>query len=142
MSRSLACLAALLVASAVFAHQGVTNPAVMARMDGMSAIAAETKLLGEMAKGARAFDVEAAQAAARAIAAHGAEIPALFEAPETDPKSEALPAIWEDFASFEAAASALVTAAQAADLTTPEGLAPAVAAIGATCGACHKRFRE
>lgn len=142
MSRLLACLAALLAASAVVAHQGVTNPAVMARMQGMSALAAETKLLGEMAKGARSFDAAAAQAATAAIAAHGAEIPALFKAPETDPKSEALPAIWEDFARFEAAASALVTAAQAADLTAPEGLAPALAAIGATCGACHKRFRE
>ena len=68
-----------------------------------------------------------ARQAAAAITEHASAAPGLFEANETDPKSEALPAIWEDFASFEAAASALVTAAQAADLTTPEGLAPAVA---------------
>ena len=141
MSRMLALCAALLTASAVFAHQGVKNPAVMARMEGMSAIAAQAKLLGEMAKGARAFDAATAQAAAREIAAHAAQIPALFEAPETDPKSEALPAIWEDFARFKAAAKALEDAATSATLT-PESLAPTVAAIGATCGACHKRFRK
>ena len=34
--------------------------------------------------------------AINALLASG-EVPGLFEAPETDPKSEALPAIWEDF---------------------------------------------
>ncbi|NND21494.1 MAG: hypothetical protein HKO14_05350, partial [Silicimonas sp.] len=45
----------LLVASAALAHQGVKNPAVKARMDVMSAIGDNTKLLGRMAKGEVAF---------------------------------------------------------------------------------------
>ena len=130
--------------NAALAHGGVQNPAVLARMDAMKAIGDATKVLGEMAKGATAFDAATAQAAAAEIAAHAAETPALFEAPETDAKSEALPGIWEDFADFTAKASALEARADtlASGLETPDDLNAGLGQLGEACTACHKAYRE
>ena len=94
-------------ASAALGHGGVLNAAVLARMEAMKAIGDATKVLGEMAKGAVAFDANAARAAAETIATHAADTPALFEAREADPKSEAKPGIWENFADFTAKAGDL-----------------------------------
>ena len=134
---------ALAGATLALAHEGVTNPAVLERMEQMVEIAENTEVLGEMAKGERPFDAGAARAAARAIARHAAETPALFETRETDPNSEALPAIWAEFDSFAALSGGLREAAQAATrIETPDDLRPALAAIGQACTACHEDYRE
>ena len=83
-----------MIAGVAVAHTNVENAAVKARMAAMSGIGAEMKVIGLMAKGATAFDRDAARAAANAIAAHSAATPELFEAEETDPKSEAKALIW------------------------------------------------
>ena len=130
--------------NAALAHGGVQNPAVLARMDAMKAIGDATKVLGEMAKGATAFDAATAQAAAAEIAAHAAETPALFEAPETDAKSEALPGIWDDFADFTAKAKDLEGLAGdlATGLDSPEPLRAGLGQLGDACKACHTEYRE
>ena len=132
---------AMVLATAALAHQGVQNVAVMARMDGMSAIGANMKTLGAMAKGQIAFDAGQAN---EAVAEEAARIPSLFEAQETDPKSEALPVIWSEFDRFIAIADDLEAAATAAAgaLNGPEDLGPALKAIGGQCSACHKAYRE
>ncbi len=133
-----------LAASAALAHGGVQNAAVLARMDAMKAIGDATKVLGEMAKGTTAFDVEAARAAAETIASHAAETPVLFEAREDDPKSEALPGIWENFEDFTAKAADLQALAGdlAMGLDTPDALRAGLGDLGATCKACHTEYRE
>ena len=134
----------LFLATAALAHDGVKNPAVKARMEAMGLIGANTKILGQMAKGEIAFDADKARAAAATIAEQAERAPALFEANETDPKSEALPAIWENFADFTAKAGALqmatTTAAQA--IAGPADLGPQLGQIGGTCKACHSKYRE
>ncbi|MDJ0825280.1 MAG: cytochrome c [Rhodobacter sp.] len=132
------------MATAAFAHQGVQNPAVKARMDAMGVISKNTKVLGAMAKGETSFDAQTARDAARAIAATGAEVPGLFEAQETDPKSEALPAIWDRFDDFVMKTEDMVAAAGAAStsIETPASLRAALATIGGTCKACHEEYRE
>lgn len=132
------------LAGVALAHEGVKNPAVMARMHGMSEIAADMKTLGDMAKGTTAFDASAAQDAARSIAGHARQTPQLFEADETDPKSEALPAIWTDFADFTAKSMAMEREAlrQADAFTSPDALAPGLRALGDTCKACHQIYRQ
>lgn len=142
--RSTIFLASLALATAAIAHQGVKNPAVKARMDAMGVIGANTKVLGKMVKGAARFDAAKARAAAAAIAEHAATAPALFEDPEDDPKSEAMPAIWDNFADFTNKATALQTAAEnAADrIATPQDLRTALGEIGATCKSCHAIYRE
>lgn len=133
-----------LAASAALAHGGVQNPAVLARMEAMTAIGDATKTLGEMAKGATAFDADIARAAARTIATHAAETPALFEAREEDPKSEALPAIWETFEDFTAKSRALETLAGnlASGLDTPDELRQGLGQLGGACKACHSEYRK
>ena len=132
------------LAGAAFAHTGVKNAAVKARMDGMSAIAAEMKTLGQMAKGAIAFDAGMAKAAAANIAKHAAETPTLFEAEEDDPKSEAKAEIWENFADFTAKSDRLEALALELSLgiAVESDLATAMKSLGATCQACHKDYRE
>lgn len=129
------------LAGAALAHGGVKNPAVMARMNLMERIKQATATLGDMAKGSTAFDAgQAAKARARLIDAAG-DVTVAFAAPETDPKSEALPAIWDDRDRFNAAAKALVRAAKRLDPSSPDGLRAGFGAVGKSCSDCHDRFR-
>ena len=136
------CLA--LIASAATAHQGVKNPAVMARMEAMSGVAGEMKILGDMAKGARPFDREIARAAASRVAGYAAETPALFKPREDDPKSEARMEIWDDFSDFTAKAGDMerVATKHAAGIETMGDIKTALAELGRTCTACHKPYRK
>ncbi|MEL6806937.1 MAG: cytochrome c [Pseudomonadota bacterium] len=140
----LVAVALAVCATSVLAHSGVKNPAVMARMHGMTLISDNVKVLGTMAKGQVAFDAASARAAAQAIADHAAQSVDLFAADETDPKSEALPAIWTDFDDFTIKAEALETAAAdlAASVQSLEDVRAAMPKIGATCKACHSKYRE
>ena len=95
-----------------------------------------------MAKGELAFDAAEAQAAADAIAAGAAEIPAVFEAKETDPASETLPVVWQQFGDFAGKAEALEAAARAASISGKADLPGALRAIGGTCRDCHEAYRE
>ena len=142
--RPIPLFVALFAASAALAHSGVSNPAVKARMHAMMQIADNTKILGAMAKGEAAFDADQARAAAAAIAAHAASVPTLFMAEEHDPKSEALPAIWQDFDTFgqRSEALALAAAEAAGTIETEADLKPALARIGGTCKSCHQDFRK
>ena len=131
----------IMIAGAALAHSGVQNPAVMARMNGMSDIAAAMKTLGQMAKGTTAFEAAKANASLQEVAANAAEIPILFKAQETDPKSEALPEIWTDFETFQSIAIDLQTAASV-EVANLNQLRRAMRNIGPTCNACHKDFRQ
>ena len=94
-----------------------------------------------MAKGETDFDSDAATKAAAVIAAHSDEVPQLFRDPATDPKSEALPAIWTNFDDFTAKSDALTQAAMAADTSSLSGLRGSMRDIGRSCTACHRDYR-
>jgi cytochrome c556 len=99
------CASTLALVGMAYAHTGVQNPAVLARMENMSDIADEMEVLVNMARGATAHDATLAETARARLAEHAGEVVDLFEAPETDPQMEALPVIWEDFADFSAKAA-------------------------------------
>lgn len=134
----------LVTAIAAYAHQGVTNPAVMARMEAMSGIGDATKVLGQMAKGTQPFDQAAARSAAATIAELAADTPNLFWAREDDKMSEALPAIWDDFDDFAKKSGVMETAAKKASTTNTDlaSLRSALGEIGQTCKACHSDYRK
>lgn len=134
----------LMTAGVAFAHGGVQNPAVMARMDAMMSIADNMKTLGEMAKGTSAFDPGVARSAAAAIAESAAATPGLFEENETDPKSEARPEIWLNHADFTAKALELEALATgfANSITERSDLNAALGALGANCQSCHAAYRQ
>lgn len=138
-------IAIALIASgtAAFAHSGVKDPDVMSRMIGMSELAKQMKAIGSMAKGETAFDADAINAALAKISEEAGNIPSLFEKRALDPKSEALPVIWEDFGTFTAHATDLeeVSGGLIGTVQTSADLGPAVQQIGQACGACHADFR-
>lgn len=134
-------LGASIAAAAAFAHSGVTNPAVQERMAAMKQIGAQVKILGSMAKGQVSFDADAAQAAMVHIQREAERVPDLFRAPESDPKSEALPTIWQAYGDFTSKAQSLQKAA-GAPVGSLDELQQAMAGLGETCKACHSKYKD
>ena len=92
LTRSLAVLALLGAGAAATAHEGASGD-VKTRMDAMKTVADNTKILGGMATGKRAFDAAEARDAAAALGSEASRIPALFESGEMSEVSEASPDI-------------------------------------------------
>ncbi|WP_299479800.1 cytochrome c [uncultured Roseibium sp.] len=134
----------LLSVTVALAHEGVKNAAVQARMDSMSEIAKSMKLLGNMAKGAAPFDAKAANSATAIIANEASKTASLFEAQETDPKSEAKPEIWTNFEDFNRKAADMERVALefSNSISDLERLKTATNLIGQTCKSCHAEFRK
>ena len=142
-----ACMIAtmsLIIATPALAREDVKNFTVKARMMAMSSIVRNMRTLGGMAKGAIAFDLDEAKAALANINKTSKTVPALFKDNEMDPKSEALPAIWTNFADFTDKSEAMEdTAAKAlANFSSQDDLLPSMRALGGTCKACHSTYRK
>lgn len=132
---------AMLAAGAAFAAEA-TDPTVKAWQEAMGGGAGHAKTLGEMAKGAMAYDAAAAEAAKAALVAEAAAIPDLFRTQASDPKSKAKAEIWANYADFEAKAKALGDAAAALDTSSPETIGAGMAGVGGACKACHETYRS
>jgi cytochrome c556 len=76
---------------------------------------------------------------------HAHRIPSLFPKGSTDPKSRALPAIWENWDKFQQLAAQLEQQAQAvstgAGSGDDENLPDKSKRMFATCKTCHDQFR-
>ncbi|MCA3438541.1 MAG: cytochrome c [Rhodobacter sp.] len=132
----------LILAGAAFAKEGVQDPAVKARMDLMGVIAANTKVLGEMAGGKVAFNAQAAATARANLAAAAAGIPAKFEPQATDPVSDAKPDIWTNWDDFLTKSETLLVQAEALDTTSLESIQAGMGGIGGSCKACHSAYKN
>ncbi len=133
---------AVFAAPAALSHSGVKDPQVMARMQLMSLVANDMKILGGMAKGAIAFDLARVQARAASLEQHATDTLRLFEPQANDPKSEAKPVIWEDWDDFSAKAREMEETARQLGLITTEGaFGAAFRMVGQTCTACHETYR-
>ncbi len=96
-------------AGVVFAHGGATG-IVKQRMDLMKGIGEAMKTLTTMFKGEVEYDADAVREAARTIQSRAGEhIIKLFPEGSLDNPSEALPTVWEDWATFERYADDLKT---------------------------------
>lgn len=138
-----ASLVSITMAGSLAAHADATNPAVIKRMEAMKAIGGSMKTLSGMAKGEMAFDAAKANAAVATIAEQGMMVPALFEANETDPETEALPAIWENWDDFAKKSDDMVMAAKGvAEISDQGAIGAALGQIGGTCKACHDDYRK
>lgn len=129
--------------TAGFAHQGVQNPTVLARMEGMSELADQVEVLGNMARGITAFDAEAANAALAALAGEANRIIDLFEEPATDPQSEARAGIWDNFADFSQRAMELEILASelSGTIEDRDSVVTTLRRVGAQCSGCHEDYR-
>lgn len=143
LPRSVVLIGLTILATAAVAHQNVQNPAVQARMDNMTAMARHVEVMGNMARGETALDITVANAALDALSAEANRTVDLFEAPETDPQSEARAGIWENFANFSGRATELELLAAELSGTVEDRatLVQALRRVGASCSGCHEDYR-
>ena len=91
-------------------------------------------------------DVKPLTDASKALASWGRAIPTLFpDGTQTGHNTKARPEVWSDRGGFEKAAANYTAAAeklsQLAEANDKAGFATQYAALGQTCGACHRGYR-
>lgn len=128
------------------AHNGA-HGIVKDRMDGMTSIAAQFKVIGEMMLGRRAFDRSVAGAAADALAIRAVEIPHQFPKGSEGASSDARVTIWRYWEDFAMLSETLAITSQQLSIAAPslrsaDELRPHFQAIGNACKNCHRDFRN
>ena len=134
----------LVISSVAFAHSGVKDQNVKERMMVMKAMADNTKVIGQMLKRKTQFDANEAKSALERLSSLSLKTPKVFTVNATDPKSEAKPAIWDEFDEFtklslELAETSIVLANS---IEIIEDLQPALKRISSGCKSCHSKYRE
>tara|TARA_B100000609_G_scaffold119672_1_gene95321 strand:+ start:908 stop:1276 length:369 start_codon:yes stop_codon:yes gene_type:complete len=122
----------------------VKNKNVKERMMVMKEMAGNTKIIGQMLKGKTSFDSNQVKLALERLSALSLETPKVFTINATDPKSEAMPNIWDEFDEFTKLSKDLAETSivLANSVENPEDLRPALKRISSGCKACHSRYRE
>ena len=130
--------------SIVFAHSGVKDKNVKARMMLMKEMANNTKTIGQMLKGKTAFDANEAKLALERLSSLSLETPKVFKINASDPKSEARPAIWDEFDEFTRLSKNLAETSLllAGSIDHIDDLRPALKEVSLGCKACHRQYRE
>ena len=143
-SFKLIILISLTISSVAFAHSGVKDKNVKERMMVMKEMAGNTKIIGQMLKGKTSFDSNQVKLALERLSALSFETPKVFTINATDPKSEAMPNIWDEFDEFTKLSKDLAETSivLANSVENPEDLRPALKRISSGCKACHRRYRE
>lgn len=128
-----------------WAHGGATG-VVKQRMDLMSAMGENMKIVAAMVKGQVPMDMEKVRQEAGAISRNSPKIETLFPAGSLKAPSEALPAVWEEWERFMSLSTQLDTAAnglqQAATTGDRRELTRRFVLLGKVCSGCHTDFRK
>ena len=130
--------------SIVFAHSGVKDKNVKERMMLMKEMANNTKTIGQMLKGKTPFDADEAKLALERLSSLSLETPKVFKINASDPKSEARPAIWDEFDEFTRLSKDLAETSLllAGSIDSIDDLRPALKGVSSGCKACHRQYRE
>jgi len=116
------------------------------RQEMMKKVGGAMGAMGAIAKGEKPFDAATVKTSLETIAEVAKAFPDQFPAgSETGMDSEASPSIWENKADFDAKSQALAKVAeeQLAQLPTDQaGVGSVMQAVGATCGDCHRPYRQ
>tara|TARA_B100001287_G_C22661582_1_gene520642 strand:- start:53 stop:421 length:369 start_codon:yes stop_codon:yes gene_type:complete len=122
----------------------VKDKNVKERMMVMKEMAGNTKIIGQMLKGKTSFDANQVKLALERLSALSLETPKVFTINATDPKSEAMPNIWDEFDEFTKLSKDLAETSivLANSIATIEDLRPALKKVSSGCKACHSRYRE
>jgi cytochrome c556 len=140
----LTALLCLVSATIALAHEGATG-VVKERMDLMDRQKDDMKLIGQMAKGTTPFDAAKAAEAARDISVTAKKIHELFPEGSGGGKSEALPAVWENWDDFTTKADELGKAADTLAASLDGGDSEwkgAFQGVSDACKACHQDYRK
>jgi cytochrome c556 len=132
-------LSLILAASAV----GAGNP-VEARQATMKQIAQSVKEASGFASGKAAWDEAKVKALMTGIATNAKKAHGLFpKGSDADPKTEALPKIWESKADFDKKLDEMAAAAATAGKSSSaDEFKTQFRALGTSCKSCHDAYRK
>ncbi len=132
------------ISSVALAHSGVKDKNVKERMMVMKEMADTTKIIGQMLKGKKSFDANEAKLALERLSSLSLKTPKVFTINASDPKSEAKPAIWDEFDEFTRLSKDLAETSilLARSIDSIDDLRPALRGVSSGCKACHSRYRE
>jgi cytochrome c556 len=140
-------LAALAGGIAIAQAQTAPAAAITARQDAMKAQGGAMRTLTQMVRGEQPFNQQAAVQAITTVNNTSKVIPSVFpqgSGPEAG-KTDALPAIWQNWSDFQAKAAALETESakllQLAQSGDEAGFKAQLPAVGRSCGGCHETYR-
>lgn len=142
-----AALAAIAVSGVVWAVQAAPADDVKARQAVMKDLGSNVGTISKMLKGEAPYDAAVAQKSADAISATAKKVSETFKPNTGDAgPTEAKATIWSNWQGFAEKAAALdMEASKLADVAKKgdqAALAEQMKAVGGTCGACHRDFRE
>lgn len=133
------------VAFPAIAHQGASG-VVKERMDAMQSVAQSMKRINRQLKAGAEFDRGEIAREASSIAEHSRVFATKFPTGTGGGVSEAKPEIWQNQKDFAAKSDALTTAArllsEAAGKESLSELNSRFRAVGKTCSACHRDYRQ
>lgn len=118
---------------------------IKVREELMEGIGDAMKVLGPTAQGKMEYDAAKVTAALQTIATNSADFPNHFPEGSDTGNTEALPAIWENKADFEARSQELAKDAEAAIAVAGNGLdafKPAFGEVASNCKGCHEKYRK
>jgi cytochrome c556 len=110
------------------------------RRDLMKANGEATKAVVGIMKGAP-FDLAAVKAALKTYADTAAKAPALFPDSSKTGDTNALPAIWENKADFDARFAKFASDVDAAAIVDPASFKATMPGVLKNCGGCHEQYR-
>lgn len=118
---------------------------VKLRQSAYTVLGAQMGLMGAMASGRAPYDANAFRAATERAALMANYVPELFPAGSITPNSKAKVELWQQSAEFQrlmrdmqSKVATLATVAKGGDL---EAIKPAFGATGASCKACHDKYK-
>ena len=143
----LVAVAAFVGLMAVAEAQTGALQAIATRQDAMKGQGAAMRSLTPIVRGESPWSQETAVKAATTLHDTAKVIPSVFpqgSGPDAG-KTDALPAIWQNFADFQAKAKALETESakllQLAQAGDQAGFKAQFPAVGRACGGCHQTYR-
>ena len=141
IGKHLVTTALMLMVVPALAHDHATG-VVKERMDMMEAMDKSLNAIGSKLKSKR--NLPAIKKDAETLQAHAPHLVHLFPSGSTQPPTEAKPAIWQNFADFEAKAKAFEVEAgklAAMDMGDAGAIANQVRVVTETCSVCHDVYR-
>jgi cytochrome c556 len=111
----------------------------------MKEMGAQTRPIGAMMRGQEPFDLAKVQASLKVLAENPVKFVALFpESSKDAPKTEALPAVWENKAKFESYGSKMSQDAKTAmaSIKDEASFKTEMPKVLQNCGTCHNEFRK
>jgi len=152
MNKILTAAAAALLAAGVTAAPAALaddgEAAVQLRKDYMTIAGGNMAAIGCFMKGECALNGKALTRLAKSVAFSAEQSVDAFKTDTTDSMADttALPAIWENWDTFEGGLNAMAEAADelavAAADADPQAMGPALKKLGGTCKECHDNFRD